>query len=222
MEPGYGKATKSIPIQVKKWAQANIKGRGNLYFVISVSEMKPEPTLPKKLNIETHETKILIDLDVYPSDSPIWPMLSMAAIDEPHPKSVPTRISPMSLLNRACKMVKSSPRSGLLNTFERQVGEFVSGISSIGVKDSLFLGVELDEDFISGMKTGGDGLLSVCPLSLKSMSSSLTAINRGIESNPTITAAPLVYPAEENAACFCVMVRNKRNKARMIETYSKW
>uniref|UniRef100_A0A0A0LSL1 Uncharacterized protein n=1 Tax=Cucumis sativus TaxID=3659 RepID=A0A0A0LSL1_CUCSA len=109
----------------------------------------------------------------------------------------------MSLLNRACKILKSSPRSGLLTMFEQHVGEFNSGISSIGDKDSLFLVVELDEVFISGVKTAGDEFLSVCPLSLKSMSSSLTAINRGIRSNPIITAAPLAYPAEENAACFC-------------------
>ena len=164
----------SKPVQVKSCVRPNMKGRGNLYLVIRVSEMKPEKTRPKKLNMEIHETSILMEWFGYLSDSVIYPRLSMAATEDPHVETVAMKIRVISLLRRACKMLKSSPLCGFLYTFET-LNKEISKISS---------------SYSCGIKTRTEEFI-VCLPSLKRKSSSLIAIIRGKQIKMTMIATPL-------------------------------
>ena len=53
----------------------------------------------------TRDTNVTMLRGGYPSDSPIWPMLSMAVSVPPTPNTVAVNSSAMSTLTSACRMV---------------------------------------------------------------------------------------------------------------------
>lgn len=118
MEPGSPKAIRRWPTQAIARTRLSRKGLGMEYFCTRISEIEPDPTRPKKFQMLSRETKVLILFFGYCRDFPICPMLSIAVIVEPKPQVVATNSTQKSKLISAWRTVWSCPLTGhLLSDF---------------------------------------------------------------------------------------------------------
>lgn len=116
-------------MHVAKCEKANNIGRGKLYLWSKISNMKLNKTLPRKFQMLTSDTNDLAVLSMYLKALLICPKLSITATFVPYSTNDEINNSNMPMLKSACKMVWSTPLSGLLNMFAK---EEIFASSSLG------------------------------------------------------------------------------------------